>query len=1340
VACSSLILTAAGCRSDDSGLPGTDAGDTRPPDGVSPETGDGLPPRGSVRIRTTGALQTSEKGGQAGFVVSLDSMPTGNVVIALASSDAAEGTVSPTMVTFTPTNWNAPQTVVITGVDDTIKDGNAAYTIVTGAAVSSDPRWNGVDADNVAVTNLDDETAGILVVAGDDLQTFESGTTATFTVVLISPPLSLVTIPLGSSDPAEGAPTVASLLFTTANWNAPQTVTVMGIDDSDADGAQTYQILLGAATSDDPAYQGLDGDDVTLINVDEDSPGIAVAAAALLTTSEAGGTGTFTLVLNSRPAGDVVIDLVSSDTGEGLPTPARLTFTTLNWDAPQTVTVTGVDDDVADGAQVYTISASAVTSADAGYMGQPVAAVNAANTDDDSPAVVVTAAPPLSVNETGTQATFTVALASAPGANVVVPVSSGDTSEGTITPASLTFTPVNWQAPQTVTVTGVGDALADGNQPFSILLGAAQSTDPGYNGIDALDVSAVNVDDDSAGVTVTPTTGLTTTEGGGQATFTVVLNSQPSANVSIALASGDTGEGTVTAIPLLFTPVNWAAPQTVTVTGIDDQVADGSQPYSIVTAAAVSSDSGYSGMDPANVALQNTDNDSPGFTVTPVSGLVTDENGLPATFTIVLNSQPTGAVTVALTSSDPGEGTVLPAAVTFTAANWSAAQVVTVTGVDDALADGSPLYTIVTAPATGSDTSGHVGLDPANVTVINTDNDTAGITVSAISNAVTESGLTATFTVRLNSQPEANVLVGLSSSDTGEGTVAPAALTFTPVNWASPQVVTVTGINDDLDDGGQLFTIVTAPAVAAGDTTGYSGIDAANVSVTNTDNDTAGITVSPISGATTEGLGTATFTVVLNSQPEANVAIGLTSSDTGEGTVVPASLTFNTTNWGTPQTVTVTGVNDDLDDGDPTYTIITAPAVAVGDTTGYDGMDAANVSVTNTDNDSAGITVSAISGPTTELGGTATFTVVLTSQPEAAVTIGLSSSNTMEGTVAPPSLTFSTMNWATPQTVTVTGVNDLVVDVDTTYTIVTAAAMAVGDTTGYDGMNAADVTVTNTDNDLAGFNVSAISGHTTEALGTATFTVRLTSQPSASVTIALGSSNVLEGTVAPASLTFTTGDWNMDQTVTVTGVDDLAADGAVAYSIITTEDTTTADLGYRNLNPANVAVTNDDNEPPSTVRIYSAGARDGNLVNRATANTVCSNAATGWAVGKTIVAFVSFLGDEIQDFPTNHLVPSTLALKNLDGTVTIASNWADAIDNSTTVSLAAAGVYTTGEFHWTFSNANGTYESTVNGNCNNGTANAATSGGVGWSTDATGLLIVGFSDCASANHLLCVAF
>lgn len=111
----------------------------------------------------------------------------------------------------------------------------------------------------------------------------------------------------------------------------------------------------------------------------------------------------------------------------------------------------------------------------------------------------------------------------------------------------------------------------------------------------------------------------------------------------------------------------------------------------------------------------------------------------------------------------------------------------------------------------------------------------------------------------------------------------------------------------------------------------------------------AGITVSSISGNTTEAGGTATFTVVLDSAPTADVTIGLSSGDTTEGTLSISSLTFTTLNWSTPQVVTVTGVEDTLDDGDVAYSIITAAATSAD--TNYNSLNAADVSVTNTDND-----------------------------------------------------------------------------------------------------------------------------------------------------------------------------------------------------------------------------------------------------------------------------------------------------------------------------------------------------------------------------------------------------
>jgi hypothetical protein len=102
----------------------------------------------------------------------------------------------------------------------------------------------------------------------------------------------------------------------------------------------------------------------------------------------------------------------------------------------------------------------------------------------------------------------------------------------------------------------------------------------------------------------------------------------------------------------------------------------------------------------------------------------------------------------------------------------------------------------------------------------------------------------------------------------------------------------------------------------------YNGRDPADVTVSNTDNDSAGITVSAISGKTNEGGGQATFTVVLNSQPTADVVLHFDSNDKTEGLVDKTSLTFTAMNWNGTQTVTVTGVNDDLADGEQPYAIV----------------------------------------------------------------------------------------------------------------------------------------------------------------------------------------------------------------------------------------------------------------------------------------------------------------------------------------------------------------------------------------------------------------------------------
>ena len=244
-------------------------------------------------------------------------------------------------------------------------------------------------------------------------------------------------------------------------------------------------------------------------------------------------------------------------------------------------------------------------------------------------------------------------------------------------------------------------------------------------------------------------------------------------------------------------------------------------------------------------------------------------------------------------------------------------------------------------------------------------------------------------------------------------------MTFTAANWNTPQTVTVTGVDDLVDDGDVAYTIVTAAATSTD--ANYNGLNAADVSVTNADNDTPASRSRPSAATRPRPAARPRSPIVLDSQPTSDVVIGVTAA-TSRKAVWPTSVKFTTANWNAVRTITVSGEDDVVDDGDVTYTVFTAPATSTD--ANYSGLDAADVTVTNLDNDTAGITVSAISRDTTEAGGTATFTMVLNSQPTADVTIGLSSSDASEGTVTPASVTFTAANWNISRMVTVSGVND----------------------------------------------------------------------------------------------------------------------------------------------------------------------------------------------------------------------------------------------------------------------------------------------------------------------------
>ena len=121
------------------------------------------------------------------------------------------------------------------------------------------------------------------------------------------------------------------------------------------------------------------------------------------------------------------------------------------------------------------------------------------------------------------------------------------------------------------------------------------------------------------------------------------------------------------------------------------------------------------------------------------------------------------------------------------------------------------------------------------------------------------------------------------------------------------------------------------------------------------------------------------------------------------------------------------------------------------------------------------------------------------------------------------------MNWGTAQTVTVSAAEDADTDPDTA-TIVHAVSGA-----NYGSATINDITVNVADNDNVGVTVSPQTVEPVEGGSGKTYTVVLNSLPTADVTITPSGTGL---TITPSPLTFTTGNWNTEQTVTVTAPED----------------------------------------------------------------------------------------------------------------------------------------------------------------------------------------------------------
>ena len=375
----------------------------------------------------------------------------------------------------------------------------------------------------------------------------------------------------------------------------------------------------------------------------------------------------------------------------------------------------------------------------------------------------------------------------------------------------------------------------------------------------------------------------------------------------------------------------------------------------------------------------------------------------------------------------------------------------------------------------------------------------------------------------------------------GDVSVSPSRLIFTTSDWDDAQTVEVkAGQDDDADPD----PVVTLTHVATGG--GYSGVTSGTVSVTITEDDRKGVRVTPTALTVTEGGAGDKYTVVLTTEPSGTVTItlgGLADARTQSLVVNPTSLTFNRGNWKIPQPVTVTAAEDDDATGG---TVALTHEVNGG---GYDDVTPSNVSVTVNDNDTAEVVVSTTSLEMAQ-GTRRTYTVALGSKPPpAGVSVEISDPGSGV-TVSPDPLPFTEDNWSTPRTVTVHAADDASF---TTGTLVHTATDYV----------TANIPLTVKSRTTPGVAINPTSLNITEG-GSESYTVVLTSRPSTTVYVNVaGAADDVQ--VSRTRVSFSTGNWNQEQTVTVSLAED---DDAVQDAALTLTHTLAGATEYADADPA----------------------------------------------------------------------------------------------------------------------------------------------------------------------------
>lgn len=584
---------------------------------------------GITIAQTGGTTEVDENGPTSDtYTITLDTQPTANVIITVkpnAQIDIGAGPANAITLTFTPANWNIPQTVTATAVDDMVDETSPHMGLITHTVSSLDPIYNGASVANVTPSITDNDTQGFVLSALNVLVT--EGGTATFTVALATEPTSDVFVDVAriSGDSDINVQSGASLTFSPANYSVPRTVTLAAELDADTQNGSAIIRIRSL---------GIPDATVTATEVDVNTQNLIVTGSPV--TVPEGGTAQIFVRLLYNPLGPVTVNVarLSGDTDITVASGATLLFTAFDYFLPQAVTLAAAEDaDVLNGTAVIRVSSAGIPDVD----------VTAIENDNDTQSFIITGAP-VTVPEGGT-ATIQVRLAANPLGNVTVTVAhfSGDADISVVGGASLTFNGGNYSTNQTVTLAAAEDAdTANGSAVIRISGG----------GISPVTVTATESDNDTPAVIVTESGGSTViTEGGATDTYSLVLGTQPASNVIITVqpnAQVDLGAGPGTAVTRTFTSGNWNTPQAITVTAVDDRLVESLAPAThagLITHSA-GGDAAYAGIAIAGVTAQITDNDTATVAFSTASSSVGEAN-IVHTLLVKLTLSASGTGTVA---------------------------------------------------------------------------------------------------------------------------------------------------------------------------------------------------------------------------------------------------------------------------------------------------------------------------------------------------------------------------------------------------------------------------------------------------------------------------------------------------------------------------------------------------------------------------------------------------------------------------------------------------------------------------------------------------------------------